>query len=127
VAARFPNATVSTLAYHGSREPPKRLKFRSNVMIRVCLDSVDQSAPLSHPRNQAWASRLKAWRLAAPRIWVWDYLTNDNFNAAPWPVVQNIGPNLEFLASIGVSGHYADMTGKLQPSLLLYIYMARGG
>ena len=69
VAAEYPNATVSTLAYHGSREPPKKLQLRSNVMIRVCLDTVDQSAPLSHPRNAEWARRLKAWRAVVPRIW----------------------------------------------------------
>eukprot|EP01051_Picozoa_sp_SAG22_P006310 SAG22_NODE_407_length_10957_cov_5.081691_3_plen_451_part_00 len=70
VAADFPNATVSTLAYHGSREPPKKLRLLPNVMVRVCLDTVDQSAPLSHRRNADWAARLRAWTAAAPKIWV---------------------------------------------------------
>ena len=76
---------MSTLAYHGSREPPKNLRLGKNVMIRVCLDTVDQSAPLSHPRNAEWARRLRAWRAAAPRVWVWDYLTMGAYNVAPLP------------------------------------------
>ena len=58
---------------------------------------------------------------------VWDYLTMDSYNVAPFPVVQNIGPNLEFLASIGVTGHYADMTGgesDRRPSFSLPLYSA---
>jgi hypothetical protein len=128
-AGGFPNATISTLASHGSREPPQILQFRDNVMIRVCLDTVDQSAPLSHPRNAAWQARLRAWRAASPRVWTWDYLTNGQYNLAPWPVVQNIGPNLEFLASVGIQGHYADMTadrGMDMSALKLYVLGRKG-
>jgi hypothetical protein len=48
---------------------------------------------------------------------------------APWPVAQNIGPDLEFLASIGVSGHYADMTddrGMDMSALKLYLIGRKG-
>ena len=60
---------------------------------------------------------------------MWDYVTNDQYNLAPYPNVQNIGPNMEFLASIGVVGHYADMTanrGHDMAHLKLYLLGRKG-
>ena len=123
LAPEFPNATFSTLAYHGTREPPKKLKFHSSVMVRVCIDSVDPSVPLTHARNAEWAARLTHWASAA-KVWVWDYVTRDTPNLAPDPTYLNIGPNLEFLSGVGVRGYYADATadvGQDMSELKLYL------
>ncbi len=88
----FPHATVETLAYLDTQTPPKTVRPRSNVMIRLCSMNADQTRPLDSDRNAGFRDALRAWSGIAPRLFVWNYVTN--FSNAYQAV-----PNWDFLAA----------------------------
>lgn len=105
----FPDAYISTLAYLYSQKPPKHIRPRKNVIVRLSAVQCDYSTPMSDRRsasNRAFVHDLKAWRRIAPTLFVWDYTQNWYAFQAPYPNIHVLQPNLEFLAKQGVDGVY---------------------
>lgn len=110
VAAAHPRIAIDTLAYTYSRRPPKTVRPRKNVIVRLCdieccfshaLDACDS------PQNRAFVGDLKAWAAIHDRIYIWDYMTNFHAYLAPYPNLDALTGNLKFFARNHVKGVYA--------------------
>ena len=67
VEKEFPDKAVETLAYQWTRQPPKTMRPRPNVIIRLCSIECCFSHPLAtcdSPANRTF--RRRRWR-AGPR------------------------------------------------------------
>jgi len=108
IAARiepeFPHVWVDTFAYQYTRRPPRRLRPRSNVVIRLCSIEANFREPLDHPSNAAFLEDLQGWSRRAPRLYVWDYTTDFANYLLPHPNWFTLGPNVRLFQRHGVRG-----------------------
>ena len=126
VKKEFPHFLVETLAYQHTRKPPKTLRPRDNVVIRLCSIEADFSKPLDSESNASFRDDITGWKAIAPRLYIWDYITNFTNSIWPHPNFRVLGPNLRFFAANNVIGvfeqgdAYSNGTGDF-PQLRAYL------
>lgn len=101
------NIRIETLAYQYSRKPPKTLKPRHNVIVRLCSIECCFSHPLSScssEENKRFREDILAWQQVAPLLYVWDYTTNFAHYLQPFPNFNVLQENVRFFARHGVKG-----------------------
>ncbi len=109
IESEFPEAFVDTFAYVYSRKPPRRIKPRDNVIVRLCAIEADYSTPLSDAssvRNSNFAKDLRGWGKITKNLYVWDYTLNWYSHLGPHPNLPVLQPNAKFFADAGVVGVY---------------------
>jgi hypothetical protein len=101
-----PHVAIDTLAYWYSRKPPKTLKPRPNVIIRLCSIECCFAHPLDSecPENKKFADDIRAWSKIADRLYIWDYVTNFHNYIMPWPNFEVLGSNVRFFTKHNVVG-----------------------
>jgi hypothetical protein len=107
VGKEFPGKLIETLAYQWTRKPPKTIRPRQNVVIRLCTIECCFSHPLAScdsPENRAFVEDLRAWSRIAPRIWIWNYVTSFSHYFVPFPDLRARDDNLRLFAENHVSG-----------------------
>ena len=105
VAKEFPDALVETLAYQASRKPPRTVKPRPNVVVRLCSIECDFSTPLATgPRNKSFAADIAGWKAMAPRLFIWNYVTNFANYLIPHANLTALAPDLRFFVDSGTVG-----------------------
>ena len=104
VEKRYPGVLVETLAYSYTQSPPKNLKPRSNVLIRLCSIKCDFLQPLTAPVNVEFQCDVIGWGKIASQLYIWDYVTNFSNYLLPHPNLQVLGPNLRYFADHKVIG-----------------------
>ena len=103
----FPHAFIDTFAYTYSRKPPKHIRPRDNVIVRLCSIECDFSRPHddhSSAYNRAFHADLDRWSKIAKNLYVWDYTQNWYCHQQPHPNFQVLQPNIRFFAEHGVKG-----------------------
>jgi uncharacterized protein DUF4838 len=100
----FPRVAIDTFAYQYTRKPPKTLRAKENVIVRLCSIECNFREPLNHPSNAAFLEDLKAWSKICSRLYVWDYTTDFNNYVHPHPNWFTLGPNLRLFQKYGVKG-----------------------
>jgi len=100
----FPRVAISTLAYQYTRRPPKLVKPRRNVIVRLCSIECSFSRPLAHERNRAFRDDIVGWSKICDRLYVWDYTTNFRHYILPHPNLRVLGPNVKFFVAHNVKG-----------------------
>ena len=71
IEEEFPDVTIETMAYHYTRKPPKNIKPRPNVIIRLCNIECSTSVPLTHERNKDFRDDIAVWSKICKRLWNW--------------------------------------------------------
>lgn len=114
IRIEHPHVQVSTLAYLGTIEPPKSIRPRENVAIRICTDAhawfkpfywiTDAPRYLPVTETRDFSAMMKAWNAVGARTHVWDYTINFSHYLAPMPNMPVVGPNIRFLISNGARG-----------------------
>ncbi|MCC6233778.1 MAG: DUF4838 domain-containing protein [Verrucomicrobiales bacterium] len=108
IAARleseFPHVLFDTLAYQYTRKPPRTVRPRTNVVVRLCSIECDFREPLSHPSNAAFADDLRGWSQITDRLAIWDYTTDFSHYVQPHPNWFVLGENLRFFHQHHVRG-----------------------
>ena len=106
VERRFPNVTVDTFAYQFTRKPPKLARPRRNVTVRLCDIECGFQRPLAElPANASFLDDLRGWsRIAAGRLYVWDYVTDFSNYMMPHPNFRSLGANVRLFAEAGATG-----------------------
>ncbi len=107
IEAEFPDAFIDTFAYRYSRKPPKHVRPRDNVIVRLTSMGVDFSQPIntrSNAANQAFKRDLRGWSRIAKNLYVWDYTQNWYAFQAPHPNIHVYQPNAALFAKYGVQG-----------------------
>ncbi|MAE62677.1 MAG: hypothetical protein CMJ18_00270 [Phycisphaeraceae bacterium] len=101
VEKEFPDRSVETLAYMWSVKPPKTIRPRDNVIIRLCSYGASSNARIE---NTYFANALKAWAKVTDRIWFWTYPMSMTQYYIPWPIERVIEENVRFFADNHVTG-----------------------
>jgi hypothetical protein len=97
IEKEFPEVLVETLAYQYTRQPPKLVRPRANVVIRLCTIECSYAQPLeTGKQNETFRKDIEAWSAIAPRLYVWDYVTNFANYLLPHPNLRVLAPNLRF-------------------------------
>jgi hypothetical protein len=108
IEPEFPHVAVDTLAYQYTRKPPKTLKPRPNVIVRLCSIECNFREPLDHPSNAAFAADIRGWAERADRLYIWDYVTDFGHYVQPHPNWFTLGANLRFFQAYHVRGVFEE-------------------
>ena len=111
VEKEFPDVLVESLAYQYTRTPPKTIKPRHNVLIRLCTIECSYIQPLDGEQNQKFAADIEGWSKIAKHLFIWDYTTNYNDYLGPHPNLRVLGPNVRFFVQHGAIGLFAEGEG----------------
>lgn len=115
VEQEFPDVIIDTLAYQYTRKPPKLVRPRHNVCVRLCTIECCFVHPLRSCRHddpdapnidlsQPFADELIGWGKICNRLYVWDYITNFSHYWMPHPNFHVLADNVRFFAENGVKG-----------------------
>lgn len=107
IEADYPNVRIDTLAYQYTRKPPKTLRPRRNVIVRLCSIECCFAHPLescTSQENRRFRDDILAWQPVAPLLYVWDYTPNFANYQQPFPNWDALQPNVQFFVAHGVKG-----------------------
>ncbi len=97
VAQRFPDKTISTLAYWYSRKLPKTVRPAPNVHIMLCNIEANRGLPIvSDPLNEGPREELESWEAICPQISLWDYCIQFKHLVSPFPNLRVIPENIRY-------------------------------
>ncbi|GHT36329.1 hypothetical protein FACS189427_07730 [Planctomycetales bacterium] len=97
IEKEFPDVWVETLAYQYTRKPPKIVKPRKNVVVRLCTIECSFSQPLgAGEQNKPLREDIEGWSRIADNLFVWDYVTNFSSYMLPHPNLRVLAPNIRF-------------------------------
>lgn len=111
VEKEFPDVLVESLAYQYTRKPPKNIKPRDNVLIRLCTIECSYIQPLSGEQNRKFAADMEGWSKLAKHLFVWDYTTNYNDYLGPHPNLRVLAPNVRYFVDHGAIGLFEEGEG----------------
>ena len=100
----FPDVAFDTLAYQWSRRPPKAMRPRSNVIVRLCSIECNFAFPLDAPENASFGDDIRGWSKLTDRLYVWNYTTDFAHYLQPHPDFFTLAPTIRFFAANGVKG-----------------------
>ena len=102
--SEFPQVAFDTLAYQYTRKPPKTLRPRPNVIVRLCSIECNFRESLDHPSNASFADDIRGWSQICQRLYIWDYTTDFAHYVQPHPNWFVLGANLRFFHAHHVRG-----------------------
>jgi hypothetical protein len=92
----YPDKYIGTFAYQYTRQAPKGIKPRDNVVIRLCsieccfAHSLEECA-----HNRPFIDDIREWSEIAPHLFIWDYVVNYRQYLAPFPNFQVLADNIK--------------------------------
>ena len=104
VGKEFPDVMLLTLAYHGTRKPPKTIRPRPNVGVVLCSFECSFTEPFatsSHTNSRKFAQYVRDWGAICP-VYVWDYTVNFCNYLMPFPNDLSLQPNYKLFHDNGV-------------------------
>jgi hypothetical protein len=104
IEPEFPNVAIDTLAYQYTRQPPRLVRPRPSVIVRLCSIECSFAKPLDDPANKAFFDDLEGWSKIAGRLYVWDYTTNFSHYVQPHPNYGVLAPNIRLFVARNVRG-----------------------
>ncbi len=104
IEPEFPGVAIDTLAYQYTRRPPRLVRPRPNVIVRLCSIECSFGRPLDDPRNKAFFDDLDGWSKIAGRLYVWDYTTDFSHYVQPHPNYGVLAPNIRLFVDRNVKG-----------------------
>ncbi|MBN1901350.1 DUF4838 domain-containing protein [Candidatus Sumerlaeota bacterium] len=107
VEKEFPDVIIETLAYQYTRKPPKTIRPRKNVVVRLCSIECCFCHPLEtdpEGNNVSFREDIRGWNSLTDRLYVWDYVTNFPHYVQPHPNLRVLQPNIRFFVKNGVKG-----------------------
>ncbi|MDD6095644.1 MAG: DUF4838 domain-containing protein [Clostridia bacterium] len=121
----YPDVLFDTFAYRFTRKPPKTVRPRKNVIVRLCSIECCFNHPVEecsitpgHPDlNRSFADDVVEWSKIAPRLTVWNYTTNFTDFSTLFFNFRTLLKNERFFADHGVTGlfeqgNFASLNGE---------------
>ncbi len=103
VAAKFPDKTISTLAYWYTRAAPLHVKPAPNVNIMFCSIECNRSEPIpTDPTSASFRRDMEDWGKLTDNIIVWDYVVQFRNLVSPFPNLRVLQPNIRYFADHNV-------------------------
>ena len=105
IEKEFPDVWVETLAYQYTRKPPKLVKPRKNVVVRLCTIECSFVQPLgSGEQNKPLREDIQGWSKIADNLFIWDYTVNFSAYMLPHPNHRVLAPNVRFFVDNNAIG-----------------------
>ena len=105
IEKEFPDVWVETLAYQYTRKPPKTVKPRENVIVRLCTIECSFVQPLGRgEQNKSLRDDIEGWSKIAHQLFIWDYVTNFSMYLIPHPNYAVLPDNIRFFVDHGTIG-----------------------
>ena len=111
VEKEFPDVLVETLAYQYTRKPPKNIRPRQNILIRLCSIECSFLEPVTGPKNADFLADLDGWSNIARQLFIWDYVTNYNDYIGPHPNWDALAENIRSFVGHGAIGLFEEGEG----------------
>jgi hypothetical protein len=111
LAEEFPDKAIDTFAYQWSRKPPKTIRPRPNVIIRLCSIECCFSHPLAtcdSKESAEFRKDIAGWAEICDRLWVWDYVTCFTNYLLPFPNLRVLDGNTRFFIQNHVTGIFEE-------------------
>ena len=103
MARRFPDKTISTLAYWYTRKPPKTIRPEKNVHIMLCNIEANRGLPIeTDEKSRGSKEELLAWEQICQNISLWDYCIQFRNLVSPFPNLRVIPQNIKFFVDHNV-------------------------
>ena len=107
IEKEFPQVMVETLAYNYTRVPPKTVRPRANVIVRLVGGvGCTYDHPLDSKYSESFRTQVAQWSAITPRLLYWDYVANFSNYLVPHPNLQVLAPNIRFFAKNQAYGVY---------------------
>ena len=126
VEKKHPGVMIHTFAYLYCRKPPRYVRPRRNVIVRLCSIECCFSHPIeacgrergsidvqygsaanfsdAAPAAESFAADLAGWARICDNLYIWDYTTNYANYLLPFPNLGVLQPNLRLFRRNGVRG-----------------------
>ncbi len=122
VEKEFPDVIIDTLAYQYTRRPPRHVRARKNVCVRLCTIECCFVHPLEEctaddpdaPRTaeaQPFREDLIGWGEKCDHLYIWDYVTNFSHFWMPHPNLHVLAENIRFFCEHHVRGLFEQGCG----------------
>jgi len=112
VAAAFPQARFTTLAYGYTSKAPAKTKPAGNVYILLSTIDAYRQTPLAEAPSAAdFRRNLAAWEKLGSHLFIWDYTTQFTNYLCPFPDYNHLAANLQYFAAHGVRGVFSQGSG----------------
>lgn len=101
----YPDKYIGTFAYQYTRQAPKGIVPRDNVVIRLCSIECCFAHSLEEcSHNSSFIHDIKEWSEIAPNLFIWDYVVNYRQYLAPFPNFQVLADNIKTFKKYNVIG-----------------------
>ena len=104
-----PDALFSMMALHSTEKPPKTLKARRNVVIRLCDTTSNMVHPWTAAENAPHLANLREWTKHADAITMWDYSVTywaPSVVNLPTPAERTFAPDIRLLRDSKGAGFF---------------------
>jgi hypothetical protein len=106
---KYPEVHIVTLAYQYTENPPKTVRPRDNIILRLCHTSANLLQPVTHPDGRTFADRLATWGRISKNLRIWDYaVTYSPYYGLPLPTVQTYPIDYQYFAKHNVEGVFTE-------------------
>ena len=107
IAKKFPDKTITTLAYSYTRHAPAITRPLPNVMITLCSIEMDRSEPIQSSRSgTSFVEDLINWHSICNNLMIWDYEVQFTNYISPFPLFHTLQPNLQLFNRYGAKAHF---------------------
>ncbi|HOW72932.1 MAG TPA: DUF4838 domain-containing protein [Phycisphaerae bacterium] len=106
----YPAVYLDTLAYFYTDKPPRTIKPRDNVIIRLCDTGSNFTRPITDPENTAFREHVLRWSQIAKNLRIWEYaVTYGPYPGFPMPTVHTYPLNFQFYSEHNVEGVFTEL------------------
>ena len=107
VAKVYPEIKIQFFAYQYNAEPPRTLKARDNVIVRICNTGSNQITGAAN--DKVYSKMFREWKKHVGNVYIWDYaITYGDMNGGPYPSEFYIPSAYKFYADNNVKGVFCE-------------------
>ena len=116
MAQRFPDKTISTLAYQYTRQAPLATAsvppaLPDNLQVMLCPIEVGREQPIASSPDGSFCKDIKNWHRLTDNIFLWDYVAQFRNFWDPFPNLHVLQSNLQFFRDNGAKMMFEQGTG----------------
>ncbi|MCC7351286.1 MAG: DUF4838 domain-containing protein [Phycisphaerales bacterium] len=110
VAKKHPGVLIDTLAYNYSQTPPKHVRPRPNVRVRLCPSPCQYHAydQCTMAETQKVMGDLRGWAKITNNLYIWHYTGAYSHLPMPFPDIAQLATSLALYQTHGVVGVFVE-------------------
>ena len=105
----YPGVYIDSLAYMMTQKPPKTLRPRDNLILRLCDTGSNFTRPVTDPENTPFREHLLSWAAITKNLRLWNYaVTYAPYYGLPMPSAHTYPDSYQFYAEHNVEGVFTE-------------------